>query len=52
MTEPYSERWQGSFLVGPVVLHAFGGARKSALLRAFVNERLAAGGDGAAPGLR
>ncbi len=31
-----------------VVLHALGGAGKSALLRAFVNERLAAGGDGAA----
>ncbi|MGO9172519.1 MAG: TIR domain-containing protein [Rhodomicrobium sp.] len=31
-----------------VVLHALGGAGKSALLRAFVNERLAKGGNGAA----
>jgi hypothetical protein len=34
--------------VNAVVLHALGGAGKSALLRAFVNERLARGGDGAA----
>ena len=34
--------------VNAVVLHALGGAGKSALLRTFVNERLANGDDGAA----
>ena len=41
------EAWRGG-TVNAVVLHALGGAGKSALLRAFVNERLAEGGDGAA----
>jgi len=40
------DAWHGR-TVNAVVLHALGGAGKSALLRAFVNERLAAGGDGA-----
>ncbi len=34
--------------VNAVVIYGLGGAGKSALLRAFINERLAAGGDGAA----
>ncbi|MFM1814666.1 MAG: hypothetical protein RLZ98_1361 [Pseudomonadota bacterium] len=34
--------------INAVVLHALGGAGKSALLRTFANERLANGGDGAA----
>ena len=42
------EAWHGR-QVNTVVLHALGGAGKSALLRAFVDERLATnGGDGAA----
>ena len=43
-----SKAWHGE-QVNTVVLHALGGAGKSALLRAFVDERLATnGGDGAA----
>ena len=38
--------WQGG-VVNTVVLHALGGAGKSALLRTFVDERLENGGDGA-----
>ena len=46
--EMLSEAWHGR-QVNTVVLHALGGAGKSALLRAFVDERLATnGGDGAA----
>jgi len=44
--EMLRDAWRGG-KVNAVVLHALGGAGKSALLRAFVNERLAAGGDGA-----
>ena len=46
--EMLRQAWHGR-QVNTVVLHALGGAGKSALLRAFVDERLAThGGDGAA----